>query len=62
MQNKLFLTLIVLFLGVTLTTQGATGDVVTPGASTAVFVPVAVLVGFVVRCHRKGLPFRSPKS
>lgn len=33
----------------------------TPGPATAVLVSSFVLVGFVVRCKRKGVPFRSTK-
>ena len=42
--------------------NGAGLDLTTPTLGTGVVVATAVVVGFIMRCRRKGLPFRSSKS
>ena len=58
MNHKLAVSITLLFI-TALTAQAATPGLATPGTTTAVVIPIGVLVGFIVRCRRKGLPFRS---
>ena len=42
--------------------NGAGYDLSTPTVGTGVVVATAVVVGFIMRCRRKGLPFKSSKT